>query len=165
MNNLAISRSHPLNRSIAFTAKMLALVTSMLAFTADNNNLMKLRGGMSLGPITPGNFDGGLKVAAAVTAASAVAGKYADIGDTTIGSAMSGGAFDTNLIISLATGAAGTVVYSVSGSAFDAAKLTATLWLASVVIKLKDSNWDFGSLKDEPVEKLVAATAAYLAFA
>ena len=53
MNNLAISRSHPLNRSIAFTAKMLALVTSMLAFTADNNNLMKLRGGMSLGPITP----------------------------------------------------------------------------------------------------------------
>ena len=56
MNNLAISRSHPLNRSIAFTAKMLALVTSMLAFTADNNNLMKLRGGMSLGPITPGNW-------------------------------------------------------------------------------------------------------------
>jgi hypothetical protein len=105
--------------------------------------------------------------------------------------------WNTNLIISMATGVASTVVYSVSGSSFDAAKLTATLWLASVVIQLKDANWDFGTvrfaedldcntsplhvrlhlahsvtsisrdaqLKDAPLEKVVAATAAYLAFA
>ena len=44
---------------------------------------MKLRGGMSIGPITPGNFDGACKVAAAVTAAGAIANKYAGIGETT----------------------------------------------------------------------------------
>ena len=40
--------------------------------------LMKLRGGMSLGPLNPGNFEGGMKVAAAITAAGAVTSKYAE---------------------------------------------------------------------------------------
>lgn len=126
---------------------------------------MKLRGGMSLGPISSGDFNGGLKVAAAVTAANAVATKYAGIEETALGGYLSGGVWNTNLIISMATGVASTVVYTVSGSPFDAAKLTATLWLASVAIQLKDKNWDVSTLKDAPLEKVIAGAAAYLAFA
>ena len=67
---------------------MLAIVCSLLAFQPQSqvpNSVMKLRGGMSLGPINSGNFDGGLKVAAAVTAASAIANKYAGIDETKLG--------------------------------------------------------------------------------
>ena len=48
-------------------------------------NAMKLRGGMSnLGPLNPGNFNGAMQVAAAVTAAAAVTEKYGGIGETAL---------------------------------------------------------------------------------
>lgn len=145
---------------------MLSIVaTSLLAFQQPASNLMKLRGGMGLGPITPGNFDGALKVAAAMTVASAVSQKYADLGDTALGKTFTGDTWTTNVVISMATGVASTVIYSVSASPFDTAKLTACLWLASVVVKLKDADWDLSSLKDAPVEKAIAVIAGLLAFA
>ena len=82
--------------------------------------LMKLRGGMSLGPLNPGNFEGGMKVAAAITAAGAVTSKYADVGETQLTKLFSGDVWNTNLIISIVTGVTSTVVYSVGGSAFGA---------------------------------------------
>ena len=72
--------------------------------------------------------------------------------------------WNTNLVISLVTDVASSVVYSVAASPFDA-KLTAVLWLASVLIDLKDASYDIGSLKDSKLQTGVAAVAAYLAFA
>merc|ERR1719506_1852686 len=128
---------------------MLSLVTSILAF-APPNSVMKLRGGMALGPLTPGDFNSGLKVAAAVTAAGAITEKYADIDGTKLTSLFKGDMWNTNLVISLVTGGASTVLYSVGGAAFDANKLTAVLWLASVLFKLKDNGFDVTTLKDAP---------------
>ena len=121
---------------------------------------------MSIGPINPGNFNGALKVAAAVTAAGAVSEKYADIGGTALGGIFQGDVWDTNLVIALSTGVAGTVVYSVeAAAAFEAAKLTSVLWLLSVGTKLKDANYDVSTLGDNKVETLIAAVSTYLAFA
>ena len=102
---------------------------------------------------------------AAVTAAGAITAKYADVDSTTLTKTLSGGVWNTNLVISLVTGVASSVVYSVAASPFDTAKLTAVLWLASVLIDLKDASYDIGSLKDSKLQPGVAAVAAYLAFA
>ena len=75
-----------------------------------------------------------------------------------------GDVWNTNLIISMVAGTAATVVYSVGGSPFDAAKLSAVLWLASVGSKLKDSKFDVSTLKDSPVETGVALISSYFAF-
>ena len=148
---------------------MLALVTTLLAFSPQKQALpmsvMKLRGGMSLGPINPGNLDGALKVAAAVTAASAITEKYAGLGETALTKLFKGDVFTTNLIISMTTGVPSAVVYSVGASAFDSTKLAAVLWLGSVLTKLKDANFDLMTLKDDPVESVVAALSTFFAFA
>ena len=89
----------------------------------------------------------------------------ADVDSTTLTKTLSGGVWNTNLVISLVTGVASSVVYSVAASPFDTAKLTAVLWLASVLIDLKDASYDIGSLKDSKLQTGVAAVAAYLAFA
>merc|ERR1712167_349095 len=86
---------------------------------------------------------------------------YADVDSTTLTKTLSGGVWNTNLVISLVTG----VASSVAASPFDTAKLTAVLWLASVLIDLKDASYDIGSLKDSKLQTGVAAVAAYLAFA
>merc|ERR1712072_1184057 len=121
-------------------------------------------GGMSLGPITPDNFDGVLKVAAAITAAGAITEKYAGLGETSLTKLCKGDVFTTNVIISLVTGVASTIIYSVSESPFAAASLTSVLWLASVVNKLKDNNFDVSTLANDPVETAVAVLSAVLAF-
>ncbi|EOD26124.1 hypothetical protein EMIHUDRAFT_457412 [Emiliania huxleyi CCMP1516] len=144
---------------------LLSTVALSLSAVQPAPGLMKLRGGMSLGPLNPGNFEGGMKVAAAITAAGAVTSKYADVGETQLTKLFSGDVWNTNLIISIVTGVTSTVVYSVGGSAFDAAKLTAVLWAVGLLSKLKNNNFDVGTLKDNPVETVVAAAAAYLAFA
>ena len=173
---------------------MLSLVCSLLAFQQHTSqaplSVMKLRGGMNIGPINPGaraivppqrrqprarpltstpcivgNFNGALKVAAAVTAASAITEKYADLGETALTKTFKGDVFNTNLIIAMVTGAASSVVYSVGASPFDTAKLTAVLWLASVLVKLKDANFDMSTLKDGPIEKSVTVLSTLLAFA
>ena len=97
---------------------------------------------------------------AAVTAAGAITAKYADVDSTTLTKTLSGGVWNTNLVISLVTGVASSVVYSVAASPFDTAKLTAVLWLASVLIDLKDASYDIGSLKDSKLQTGVAAVAA-----
>jgi hypothetical protein len=147
---------------------MLALVTSLLAFQPQSSSvptLMKLRGGMSLGPINPGNLDGVLKVVAAVTAAGAITEKYAGVGETTLTKMFKGDVWSTNLIISMVTGVSSAVIYSVGASPFDVAKLGAVLWLSSVLMKLKDANFDLMTLKDDPVETVVAALSTFFAFA
>ena len=102
---------------------------------------------------------------AAITAAGAISSKYAGIEGTTLTKTFSGGVWNDNLIISMIAGVTSTVVYSVGASSFDAAQLTAVLWLASVLIDLKDASYDIGSLKDSKLQTGVAAVAAYLAFA
>ena len=84
---------------------------------------------------------------------------------TTLTKTFSGGVWNANLVISLITGVANTVVYSVGASAFDATKLTAVLWLATVLLDLKNADFDLSSLKDNKVQTGVAALAAYFAFA
>ena len=116
----------------------------------------------NFGPLNSGNFDGGLKVAAAVTAAGAITSKYANIEETTLTKAFKGGAWNTNLIISVVTGVTSTVVYSMGGSGFEAAKVASALWLISVLCKFKDSSFDVKSLLNDPVETAVAARLAGL---
>jgi len=144
---------------------MLAFVAVANAAVLKPDNLMKLRGGMNLGPLTPDNFGGALKVAAAVTAASAVTEKYAGLGETAVTKLFKGDVWTTNLIIAMVTGVASTVIYSVGGSAFDTAQLGAVLWLAGVASKLKDSGFDVSTLKDDPIETGVAVLSAVFAFA
>merc|ERR1719305_894204 len=128
-------------------------------------NLMKLRGGVALGPIDSDNVNGVLKVAAAVTAAGAISEKYAGIGETTVTKTFKGDVWNTNLVIALVTGVASSVVYSVGASAFDGAKLTSALWLLSVLMKLKDASFDVSTLANDPVETLVAALTTVFAWA
>ena len=111
-------------------------------------NAMKLRGGMSnLGPLNPGNFNGAMQVAAAVTAAAAVTEKYGGIGETALTKKFKGDVWNTNLIIQLTTGVASTVVYSVGvANPFEAAKITSVLWLIGVLSKLKDAEFDVKTL-------------------
>ena len=52
-----------------------------------------------------------------------------------------------------------------TGSGFEAAKLASTLWLASVLIKLKDKSFDVATLADDKVETVVALLSTYLAYA
>ena len=68
---------------------------------------------------------------AAITAAGAITSKYADLDGTTLTKTFKGGVWNSNLIISMITGVTSTVIYSVGGSAFDGAQLTAALWLFS----------------------------------
>ena len=105
------------------------------------------------------------QVCAAITAAGAISSKYAGIEGTTLTKTFSGGVWNDNLIISMIAGVTSTVVYSVGASSFDAAQLTAVLWLASVLIDLKDAGFDFNSLMDSKVRTGVAVLGAYLAFA
>lgn len=130
-------------------------------------NAMKLRGGMSnLGPLNPGNFNGAMQVAAAVTAAAAVTEKYGGIGETALTKKFKGDVWNTNLIIQLTTGVASTVVYSVGvANPFEAAKITSVLWLIGVLSKLKDAEFDVKTLGDDKVETVVAAAATFFAFA
>ena len=86
---------------------------------------MKLRGGMSLGPLNPNNFNGACQVAAAVTAAAAITEKYGGLGETALTKKFKGDWQNTNLIIALVTGGASTVVASVNAASFNAAKLGA----------------------------------------
>ena len=148
---------------------MFALITSALAVASPSalsqSKVLALRGGMSMGPFNAGNFENSLKVCAALTAAGAMTAKYADIEGTTLTKALSGGVWDTNLMISLVTGVTSTVVYSVGGSSFETAKLTAVLWLATVLLDLKASNFDLATLKDAKLQTGLAVAAAYLAFA
>ena len=125
---------------------------------------MKLRGGMSLGPLNPNNFNGACQVAAAVTAAAAITEKYGGLGETALTKKFKGDWQNTNLIIALVTGGASTVVASVNAASFNAAKLGAVLWLVSVLSKAQDAG-DASSLMDNKEETLIAAAATYLAFA
>jgi len=144
---------------------LLAPLANAAVFKPSEHRVMKLRGGMNLGPLSADNFGGALKVAAAVTAAGALTEKYAGLGETSITKLFKGEVWTTNLVIAMVTGVASTVVYSVSGSAFEAAKLASVLWCASVLSKLKDANFDISTLKDDPVETGVAVLATVFAFA
>ena len=126
---------------------------------------MKLRGGMSLGPLNPNNFNGACQVAAAVTAAAAITEKYGGLGENALTKKFKGDWQNTNLIIALVTGGASTVVASVNAAAgFETAKVGAVLWLVSVLSKAKDAG-DASSLMNNKEETLIAAAATYLAFA
>ena len=128
------------------------------------SKVLALRGGMDLGPVNADNFGGALKVAAGVTAAGAILEKYAGMGETSITGAAKGDTFTTNVVIAVVTGVISNVLYSVGDSGFDAGKVSAALWLASVALKLKD-NLDVSTLTDNLLETAIALVSAVLAFA
>ena len=147
-------------RILAFATLAAASKVSVLP----QSKLLTLRGGMDLGPLDADNVGGFLKVAAAVTAASAVTEKYAGLGETTLTKLFKGDVWTTNLIIAMVTGVTSNVLYSVGASGFDSSKLSALLWLASLAIKLKDSP-DVATITGTPVESAVAIVSGLLAFA
>ena len=99
------------------------------------------------------------QVAGAVTAAGAITEKYAGLGETELTKLFKGDVWTTNLIIAMVTGVATNVLYSVGASDFDGGKLASALWLAGLVMKLKDSP-DVGTLTGNPVETVVAVLLA-----
>merc|ERR1712072_928231 len=137
----------------------LLAVANAAVLRTPESSVMKLRGGMSLGPLNPNNFNGACQVAAAVTAAAAITEKYGGLGENALTKKFKGDWQNTNLIIALVTGGA-----SVNAASFNAAKLGAVLWLVSVLSKAKDAG-DASSLMDNKEETLAAAAATYLAFA
>jgi len=146
----------------------MALRVLFLATTVTASSLtpvLKLRGGMEMGPITSDNVGGVLKVAAAVTAAGAISEKYAGLGETTLTKTFKGDVWTTNVIIAMVTGVATSVIYSVGASDFDAGKLGSALWLVSVLMKLKESGFDVSSLMNDPVETIIALLSTLLAWA
>jgi len=152
---------------IAFTAVVNAAVLKKPEMA--KAPLMRLRGGMDLGPVTSSNFDGALKVAAAVTAAGAITEKFAGLDETTLTKLFKGDVWTTNVIISMVTGVLSTVVYSTGASGFDVAQLTSALWLLSVLIKVKDavmsSEFNVSTITDNPVETGIAVLLAVMTFA
>ena len=148
-----------------FKAIVLALATGTSAASVlPQSKVLTLRGGMDLGPINDDNFGGVLKVAAAVTAAGAITEKYAGLEGTTLTNFFKGDVWTTNLVIAMVTGVATNVLYSVGASDFDAGKLTSALWLAGLIVKLKDSP-DVATLTSNPVEAAVAIVTTLLAWA
>ena len=132
------------------------------------SNLLKLRGGVDLGPINDDNVNGFLKLAAACTAAGAITQKYADLEATTITKFFSGDVWTSNLIIALVTGVASTVVYNVGASGFEAGKLTSALWAATVLLNLQSSNFDVAGLfadREKLTEFVIAVVTSVLAWA
>ncbi len=137
---------------------MLAVLLTPLS-----TNLMALRGGMAVGPLDADMSANLLKVAAATTVASAVASKYGGFGSTSLGDFFSGDVWTTNVVISIVTGVASTVLYTMGESGFDAGQLTAALWLGSLALKLKD-NASVDTLKDNKEETIIAAVLALNTF-
>lgn len=123
------------------------------------SKVLQLRGGLDLGPINADNTGGFLKVAAAVTAAGAISEKYAGLEETTLTKTFKGEVWTNNVIIAMVTGVATNVLYSVGASDFDGGKLTSALWLAGLIMKLKDSP-DVATLTSNPVEAIVAVLLA-----
>ena len=99
-----------------------------------------------------------------MTAAGAITEKYAGLGETELTKLFKGDVWTTNVIIAIVTGVATNVLYSVGASDFDSGKLTAVLWLAGLLSKLKDSP-DVATLTGNPVETVVTVLATLLAFA
>ena len=124
----------------------------------------QLRGGADLGPINSDLVNGALKVAAAVTASGALAEKYAGMGSVAITKVTKDDFFTTNVIIALATYATN-VVANFGDSGFDAAQVTAGLWAASVLLKLKDAGDIVAAVKDNWLEVLTAVVLGYITFA
>ena len=137
---------------------MLAVLLTPLS-----TNLMALRGGMAVGPLDADMSANLLKVAAATTVASAVASKYGGFGSTSLGDFFSGDVWTTNVVISIVTGVASTVLYTMGESGFDTTQLTAALWLGSLALKLKD-NASVDTLKDNKEETIIAAVLALNTF-
>ena len=137
---------------------MLAVLLTPLS-----TNLMALRGGMAVGPLDADMSANLLKVAAATTVASAVASKYGGFGSTSLGDFFSGDVWTTNVVISIVTGVASTVLYTMGESGFDTTQLTAALWLGSLALKLKDSA-SVDTLQDNKEETIIAAVLALNTF-
>ena len=127
------------------------------------SKVLALRGGMDIGPINADNTGGFLKVAAAVTAAGAITEKYGGLEETTLTKLFKGDVWTTNLIILMVTGVATNVLYSVGGANFDAGKLTSLLWLAGLVVKLKDAP-ELATLMNNPVDAVIAITLSAIAW-
>ena len=109
-------------------------------------------------------MNGALKVAAAVTASGALTEKYAGMGSVAITKVTKDDFFTTNVIIALATYATN-VVANFGDSGFDAAQVTAGLWAASVLLKLKDAGDIVAAVKDNWLEVLTAVVLGYITFA
>ena len=155
----------PVHPSIRWRCTLVHPGPQAVLQTPATNSVMKLRGGMSLGPLNPNNFNGACQVAAAVTAAAAITEKYGGLGENALTKKFKGDWQNTNLIIALVTGGASTVVASVNAAAgFETAKVGAVLWLVSVLSKAKDAG-DASSITANKEETLIAAAATYLAFA
>ena len=137
---------------------MLAVLLTPLS-----TNLMALRGGMAVGPLDADMSANLLKVAAATTVASAVASKYGGFGSTSLGDFFSGDVWTTNVVVAMVTGLASTVLYTMGESGFDTTQLTASLWLGSLALKLKD-NASVDTLKDNKEETIIAAVLALNTF-
>lgn len=86
------------------------------------------------------------------------------MGETSLTKTFKGEVWTANLIISMCTGIASTVLYSVGASPFETAKLTAVLWLIGLAVKLNDSKFDVSTLKDNLVEAVITVVATILAF-
>lgn len=118
-----------------------------------------MRGGASVGPIDSDMAVGIGKTLAGVTVGSAVLEKYGGMAGTTLSSAMSSDLFTTNAVIAVATYCTGCL-----SSSFNAVEATAALWIASVVLKLKDAGVNEASIKANVGNIAVAAVLGTIAF-
>ena len=120
----------------------------------------QVRGGGAVGPITE-DFGMGLsRTLAGVSIGSAVLEKYAGAASTTLSSAVSGDVFTTNAAIVFASYVTGII----AGDHFKAVDVAASLWIASVVLKLKDAGVDADSIQSNIVNIAVAAVMGVVAF-
>ena len=138
----------------------------LLAFTlfsvaaAMSPKALAFRGGGAVGPITE-DFGMGLsRTLAGVSIGSAVLEKYAGAASTTLSSAVSGDVFTTNAAIVFASYVTGII----AGDHFKAVDVAASLWIASVVLKLKDAGVDADSIQSNIVNIAVAAVMGVVAF-
>merc|ERR1719272_2227235 len=120
----------------------------------------QVRGGGAVGPITE-DFGMGLsRTLAGVSIGSAVLEKYAGAASTKLSSAVSGDVFTTNAAIVFASYVTGII----AGDHFKAVDVAASLWIASVVPKLKDAGVDADSIQSNIVNIAVAAIMGVVAF-
>mmetsp|Transcript_24349 Transcript_24349/g.73079 ORF Transcript_24349/g.73079 Transcript_24349/m.73079 type:complete len:144 (-) Transcript_24349:121-552(-) len=138
---------------------LLALLFSAAA-ALKHKPALAVRGGGAVGMVDEAFAQGLGRTAAGLTIGGAILEKYGGMDSNTITSAVSGEVFGTNAAIVFASYVTGVL----AGDTFKAVDVAASLWIANLVLKLKDSGINEASIKANLVNAAVAGVMGIIAF-
>ena len=132
-----------------------------LAKMPTSSKALAVRGGGAIGPLDVGLATDISKVVASVTIGSALLEKYGGMAETNVASACKGELFTTNAVIALITGGCS---LGLCAGGFDAAKVMAGMWIASLLLTLKDEGVSPKTITDNIPLSVIAVATGFMAF-